>query len=268
MLNDMIPIVANIPIAEHPNGITIVPLADAHYGSQEFNEVRWHKAIKRIYDDPHCYAVLVGDLINNGLKNSVSNVYDDLCSPREQKRWLMEELKPIAPKILAACGGNHERRTIKEVDQDPLYDVMFSLNREGAYRQNIAFLSIRLVTEFNGRAKARSNFAFAITHGSGGGMYIGSSANKTERFGTYIDGIDGIITAHTHRPVSFPVSKLVFDTDCKTIKQRQFVVAVASSFLDYGGYPTHKMLTPTAHVTTEIKLTYNQDGYKEVRVLQ
>lgn len=267
MINDFIPIIHKVKLKDHPNGITIVPLADAHYGSQEFDSVLWHKTIKRIYDDPHCYAVIVGDMIDNGLKNSVTNIYEATCSPRQQKAWLMEELKPIAPKILAAVGGNHERRSGREVDLDPLYDVMLAIGREDVYRQNIAFMSIQFCRESQG-GKSRTSFAFAITHGAGGGMYIGSSANKTERYGSYIDGIDGIITGHTHRPVAFPVSKLVFDHSARSIQQRQFVVVVASSFLNYGGYPTEKMLPPTAHTTTEIKLAFYRDGTKELRVLQ
>ena len=266
MLHDFIPVIKKFPVADFPHGITIVPLADAHYGSQEFNEVRWHKTIKRIYDDPNCFCVLVGDLIDNGLKNSVTNVYEQTVSPRQQKMWLMEELKPIANKILAAVGGNHERRTMKEADQDPLYDIMFSLNLESVYRQNICFLQVRFTREDNGHT--RQQFAFAITHGAGGGQYIGSSANRVQNFGMAIEGIDCIITGHTHKPVTFPVSKLVFDASADTVKQKQFTVAVASSFLDYGGYPVRKLMTPTANAVTEIKLTYNQDGYKELRVLQ
>ena len=120
MLNDLIPIRKTMPIKEFPDGITIIPLADAHYGSAEFNEPKWHRVIQRIQDDPSCFCVLVGDLIDNGLKNSVTNVYRQTAMPRDQKRWLANELTPIKHKILAAVGGNHERRTAREVDADPL----------------------------------------------------------------------------------------------------------------------------------------------------
>ena len=272
MLNDFIPIIHNLSMDEHPGqeGITIVPLADAHYGSQEFNEVRWHKAIRRIYDDPHCFCVLVGDLIDNGLKNSVTNIYEATCSPRQQKEWLYQELKCLAEKgkILAAVGGNHERRSGREADDDPLYDVMVRLGIEDVYRSRIAFLLIRFKYSTD---KFREDFAFAITHGAGGGMYIGSSANRAQTFGTMIEGIDCIITGHTHKPVAFPVSKIVFDTHSKYVKQKQYYVCVASSFLDYGGYPVEKMLAPAAQTTTEIKLRYwrtHEEPQKEVRVLQ
>lgn len=269
MLNDFIPIIHKLPITEHPDGITIVPLADAHYGSKEFNSVRWHKAIKRIYDDPHCFAVIVGDLLDMGVKNSITSVYEQTATPREQKAWLREELKCIAPKILCACGGNHEARQLREVDNDPLYDVMVALGIENVYRQNICFMQVKFTYLLQGREKQRADFCFAVTHGAGGGQYIGSSANRVQRFGECVEGIDCLVTGHTHKPLTFPVSKIVFDGNAKTVKQRQFVVAVASSFLDYGGYPVQKLLTPTAHTDTEIVLTYAHDGkWKNMKVVQ
>ena len=268
MLNDLIPVIAELPVAEHPNGITLIPIGDAHYGSEEFNEVLWHKTIKRVYDDPHCFIVLVGDLLDFATKNSPTSVFQQTCSPHRQKEWLIEELSVVKDRILACVDGNHEKRGVKEVDQYALYDVMFALGKERLYRPNICFLAIRFMRKVNGKMKSRETFNFAITHGAGGGMYIGSSANKVERYGTYIDGIDGIVVGHTHRPVTFPVSKLVFDPHAKSVKQTQFVVAVASSFLEYGGYPISKMLPPTAHSTTEIVLSYTQDERKEIRVIQ
>ena len=52
-----------------------------------------------------------------------------------------------------------------------------------------------------------------------------------------------MVVGHTHKPVTFPVAKLVFTHG--TVARRQFVVAAASSFLNYGGYPIRKMMRPT-----------------------
>ena len=269
MLNDFIPVIHDLQKSDYPNGIVVVPLADAHYGSQEFNEVMWHSVIKRIQDDDNCFCVLVGDLIDNGLKNSVTNVYEAACSPREQKEWLYNELKPIAGKILAAVGGNHERRTAKEADQDPMYDVLARLGIEDIYRQNICFMQIRFMCPFKGKDKQRYEVCFAITHGAGSGQYVGSSANKAENLGMVLDGVDCLIVGHTHKPTAFPVAKYVFTQ--RRVVRRQFFVVVASSFLEYGGYPIRKMLKPTAHTVTEINIGFtNRNGDRQVtiRVLQ
>lgn len=268
MLNDFMPVINKLPASNHANELRIVPLADAHYGSREFNETLWHNTIKRIQDDPNCFCVLVGDLIDNGLKNSLTNVYEATASPREQKEWLYNELLPIKDKILGAVGGNHERRTMREADQDPLYDVMLRLGKENVYRQNICFMQVKLTYGIGGQKdnKQRVEYSFAITHGAGGGQYIGSSANRASNFGMAIEGIDCLITAHTHKPVAFPVTKLVFNQGA--VIRKQFVVAVASSFLDYGGYPVQKLLPPTAQTTTEIVMEFNAKGKKRIRVLQ
>lgn len=265
MLNDFLPVINKMPIADHPNGITLIPLADAHYGSREFNETRWHNTIRRIQDDPNCYTVLVGDLLDTATKSSVSDVYEATCNIREQKEWLRNELSPIRDRILAAVGGNHERRIGRETSLDILYDVLLAIGKEDVYRPNICFMQVRLERSVKGEPKQRCEWKFAITHGSGGGQYIGSSANKAQNFSMSLEGIDCLITGHTHKPVAFPVSKLVFDQG--RILRKQFYVAVASSFLDYGGYPVQKMLPPTAHTTTEILLEYSNNKTR-IRVLQ
>lgn len=269
MKSDFIPIICKLPEKDFKDGLRLIPLADAHFGSKEFNETLWHNTIKRIQDDPNCFCVLVGDMIDNGLKNSVTNIYEATCTPSVQKEWLHNELLPIKDKILAAVGGNHERRSRKEVDDDPLFDVMVRLGKEDVYRQNIAFLQICMIHQAKGRDKHRCDWKFAITHGAGGGQYIGSSANRVQNFGMAIEGINCLITGHTHKPVTFPVTKIVFNNGA--VARKQFVVAVASSFLNYGGYPVQKLMTPTAQTTTEIVMTYSYargEVRTNIRVLQ
>ena len=274
MLDDFLPIKIRLDEKEYRDGITVVPLGDVHYGSREFNEVRWHSAIKRVQDDPNCYAVLVGDMIDNGVKSSVSNVYEQVCSPRVQKEWLAEELKPIRDKILAAVGGNHERRSAKEVDDDPLYDVLVRLGLEDKYRPNIAFLSVAFCASTVDRQRkterkiARTTYVFAITHGAGGGMYATSVGGRLTNFSLSLSGVDCLIIGHTHKPITFPLSRLVYDKHAQTVTQEQFNVVVASSFLDFGGYPVQKLLTPAASVLTEIFIKNDSNGTKELRVLQ
>lgn len=266
MLNDFIPIINSLRLEDHPHGVTIIPLADAHYGSPQFNETRWHETIKRIQDDPHCFAVTVGDLMDNTLKSSVGSVYENSVPPSVQKEWLYNELLPIKDRLLASCGGNHEARSVREIDSDPMYDVMLRLGREEVYRQNICFMLLRITYPFKGKEKQRHSFTFAITHGNGGGMYIGSSANRVQTYGMALEGVECLVTGHTHKPLTFPVAKIVFNSGA--VVKRQFVVAVASSFLDYGGYPVRKLMPPTAQTTTEITLNYFSDGKKKIKVTQ
>lgn len=259
MLGDMAPIIHRFP---DRRDITIYPIFDLHIGAAEWMEAEWTAAKKRILDDPSAYIVIGGDMINNGIKSSVTNVYAETMRPREQKALLTKELEPLKDKILCLTGGNHEQRSAREVDENPLYDVACKLDLEHLYRENGCFLILRFGNEKRDGLK-NPTYMLAVLHGAGGGMYIGSGANRGERFGAVIDGLDALITGHTHKPITFPVGKLVFDAQNKRVTQKQFRVVVATSWLGYGDYAMRKMLTPTAHCLNWISLC---GDHKEMRV--
>lgn len=219
----------------------------------------------------NAYIAVLGDMMNNATKTSVSNVYEEAMRPREQKAWLVEQLADVRDRILFGVGGNHENRSAKDVDDDPLYDVFAKLDIEDKYRSNCAFLFARLSsdkTQRKGRELSgfeRPTYAIMGTHGSGGGMYIGSSGNKLERYGSIIDGLDILLTGHTHKPLTFPVGKLLIDPQNNRVTPRMFTVLQSASFMQYGGYPIRKMMTPTAFVFQNLQLSSNT---KRVRVTQ
>lgn len=229
-----------------PHGVTLYPVADVHLGAIEHDRVAWHTFTKTIEEDPTARVILVGDLINNAVKSSVSNVYDEWLRPREQKQLMVEHLKPIRDKIIAATGGNHEARTAKESDQDITYDILAKLDLEDIYRENICFVKIEIGEKCPNKKSgmARSTYTVAATHGAGGGIYTGATVNRGERFSGYIDGLDLLITGHTHKGAVTRPSKLVFDTHNNTITTREMVVVSTESFLCWGGYAARKMLSP------------------------
>lgn len=263
MNGDFKPIIWDLPAKQD---ITIYPIADLHYGAKEFMGKEWKEFVDRIQQEKNSYIVIVGDMINNALKSSVSNIYEETCRPSEQKRWIADQLKPIKEKIICGVGGNHERRSLREADDNPLYDIFSKLDIEDRFRENMAFSIVRIgASDRSVNGALRPTYTICATHGNGGGMYIGSSANKTERFGMAIDGIDIFITGHTHKPLTFPASKLVVDAKNKKVSLKQFKVVVATSWMTYGGYPAEKMMPPVAHELAEIKLS---SIGKSVRVLQ
>jgi predicted phosphodiesterase len=264
MLGDFEPIVVDLPHGD----AKIYPVFDLHVGSQQFNEKRWKAFKDKLKGEKNSYIIVGGDLMDNGLKNSVTNVYEQTMRPSEQKKYVAEELSDIRDKILCGVSGNHENRSVKESDDSPVYDIFCKLDIENKYRDNAAVLIIR-TGNTNMRiarlsSKVRPSYTMLVTHGAGGGMYIGSGANRLERFGAIIDGLDIIVTGHTHKPMTFPVSKLCIDSQNKKVTQKQFTCVVASSWLDYGGYPVRKMLPPTAQIEQEIILSGHG---KQVRVL-
>ena len=88
----------------------LYPLGDVHLGSKECNIDLLKKWVSTVENDPYGYAVLIGDIMNMGLRNSKSNVYEEVLPPIKQKELCFELLNPIAHKIIGGCSGNHEYR--------------------------------------------------------------------------------------------------------------------------------------------------------------
>lgn len=259
MTSDMVPIERSFPCRED---IEIYPVFDLHLGAAECMEGAWAMFKKRVLDKPNAYIVIGGDMMNNGIKSSVTNVYEETMRPREQKKRLVEELAPLRDRIICMTGGNHERRTARESDQNPMYDVACKLDLEDLYRENGCFVVLRFGRK-EGSGATNPTYRVAVLHGAGGGMYIGSGANRGERFGAVIDGLDALITGHTHKPLTFPSCKLVFDAQNRRVTQKQFRVLVATSWLGYGGYAMQGMMTPAAHCISALHLKGDR---KEMRV--
>lgn len=231
--------------------ITIYPIADIHLGAAEHNESAWREFRTKIMKEENSYIILGGDLINNGIKSSVSNVYDETMRPREQKKLLVEMLSPLQDKILCAVSGNHERRSSREVDDDIIYDVMCKLDIEELYRENLAFLKIQFGTA-RSDGKVNPTYVICTTHGTGSGIMTGASVNKAEKFGYVLDGVDALIVGHNHKPWTTQPGKLKVDPHNNLVTVKPFKVLSCSSWLDYGGYAANKNLLPTTR--TEQKL--------------
>lgn len=224
--------------------ITIIPISDVHLGAIEHAKKEWLAFCKMIEETPNVYITLGGDLINNSIRTSVANPFDETMRPREQKKLMVEHLKPIKDKILCAVSGNHERRSIKDSDIDLTYDIMSKLDLEDIYRENIAFMKVGV-----GKLRSRKNcpecaYTFAITHGTGGGIYTGATVNRNERFGNIIEGLDCLIVGHTHKGTVSKPSKIVIDSRNEKVLMKSYTVVSSISWLNYGGYAAQKMLLP------------------------
>lgn len=227
------------------DNLCIFPIADLHIGAAEFRTDLWVQFTKRVLDSPNTYLTLGGDMINNTTRSSVANIFEETMRPREQKALLVEYLEPLRDRILCAVSGNHERRSEKDADDNPMYDVMCKLDIEDRYRENFAIVKLR-IGNTKGDGIHNPTYTFAVTHGAGGGIYTGAAVNRNERFGYIIDGIDALIVGHSHKPAITKPVKIKVDTHNNTVKQAPFVVITSTSWLDYGGYAAQKMLLPSS----------------------
>lgn len=230
-------------------------IADVHLGAREHKEREWADFCDHILDDPNAYLILGGDLINNGTKNSISGPFDDIMRPREQKIVMAQMLKPLTKRILCGVPGNHEGRSGRDADDDPMYDIMCKLNLEDLYRENMAFVKLQI-----GKASRKDLpvYVLAVVHGTGGGIWTGAAVNRNERFGYTIDGADAILVGHTHKPYVAQPGKIFIDPHHNKVSIRPFKIIVATSWMDYGGYAARKQMLPASYAPQIITLHGNK----------
>lgn len=229
MLDDFTLIESNYLDCDHLN---VYPLGDVHIGSKEFDLDLFYEWRKQVEDDPNGVVVIVGDMMNMGLKNSKSNVYEEKLSPLEQKELCYELLKPIADKIIAGCSGNHEYRQNKEVGTNPLYDVFCRLRKEDRYRENACFIKLTVGKHFGNP----NTYGVVLTHGS--------SKSKDERWTYGVDGCDCFISGHTHLGTHQPLGKIRMDLSHNKVKTVGYQHVVVLPFQRYGSYAVRGKYMP------------------------
>lgn len=240
--------------------ITIIPISDVHLGSPNCMEQDFINFIKTVEETPNTYLILGGDLIENGTRNSVGDsVFRQTMPPSAQKKEMANILAPIRDRCLAFVDGNHERRSAKDADDSPIYDICCKLDLEHLYRPNIAFVNIQLGKETrNCPGSYRPSYNIVVTHGAGGGVYTGAALNKAERMGWIIDGMDCLVVGHHHKAFSTQPGKIQIDVRNNQVSVKPFKVIGMTSWLSWGGYAAQKMLLPTTHCLQTLTLRGNK----------
>ena len=229
MLDDFQLIVADYSPLTYLN---IYPLGDVHIGSKECDLELFKKWVDGVANDPNGAAVIIGDMMNMGLRNSKSNVYEETMSPMEQKELCYELLKPIAHKIIGGCSGNHEYRSVKEVGMNPLYDVFCRLRIEDKYRENACFIKLTVGKQ----GKNPNTYGVVLTHGKG--------KNLDEKWTYSVDGCDCFISGHTHLGTHQPMGKIRMDLSHNKVKTVGYQHIVVMPFQRYGGYAVRGKYMP------------------------
>ena len=236
--------------------IRVWAVADVHIGARECDIEGFEAFLHRIAKDKDAYIVLCGDIINNGIRDSLTNVYEETMPPSAQIEKAAELLAPVKDKILGAVGGNHEARSRKAVDLDPMHTIMVMLGIGYLYRTNFAFLRIILS---NGNTKSR--YALMLIHGK--------TANKRKNFEFAVEGVDAIVSGHVHEGNISRPARLVF-TSRNSVTIKPLVSVVATSFLGWGGYAAANMYRPAATSCPqclELEYTATNDREGSIRVV-
>ena len=221
--------------------IEIHPLFDLHVGSAEFNERMFGDWRRDILSKPNRYVVIGGDLTDNGIRSSISSPFEATMSPREQRMYVADLLEPIKDRILVAIPGNHEKRSIRESDTDPVELVMERLGIHDKYRQHPTYLYIKFPRPSTHTITPAAYTVFVL-HGKAGGAQGGNSLNKGEMLARALSA-DLLIAGHSHHPGVMPSIRYI-PNNKGVMCARPMRVMIATSWLDYGGYGADAGMAP------------------------
>lgn len=223
--------------------LEIHSISDLHVGSPQANIRAFKKYLdEEILSNPNARVVVVGDVVDNGVKRAFGSVYEQIVPPQQQLDDVSELLYPIKDRILTMVSGNHEQRSFKDVGLDPMKYVALQLRIPHLYRPYLSFLKVKVGKRTN-HNKRPPNYSIAVTHGTGASSRPASRINKNSDFLVNI-GTDILITGHTHSPSVVPDVRHEVNMSRGLVIQRQQVSVTATSWLESGGYAEQAMLTP------------------------
>ena len=245
---DYVPILIDLP--SEFEYVDIYFIHDVHYGSELFNEKKWENLKKRILADEKSVVCFVGDLMENAIPNSKSDMFTQTHSPAQQKEWVIQQFKDLSHKIIAVVAGNHEdNRTTKVSGLYPLYDCCLIAGVDDKYRNTIAFIDIG-VGVFKYVKNKQVHYFGQIQHKA--------RDLKSYHSSDYTDGIDFFASGHDHETKDKPRAKMVFDKQNKVIYKRNIECLNCGSFCEFGGYGSKNAYRPQSDKMYMLRLYGNE----------
>ena len=233
----------------------LIPIADLHYGSADFNSEKFADYLEFIKKTDNIFCFLAGDIFENcnGESNRGISIFGQALTPTRQRENMVKILAPIAHKILWAVPGNHENRS-RKFDFDPLEYVCQMLG--------IPYFTEPVYADvlWNGKV-----FTFFCQHGRSGSMTEGGKINAAARPLEFQEHIDFTIMAHVHDAKTTRPTRIVRDrVNFKLELRKQFVV-ICPAFLNYfGSYASRNSLKPGAWGTVACEIYKNGDFHASI----
>jgi hypothetical protein len=221
--------------------LKIVPISDVHYGSHSHNRKRFGEYLKWIADTKDVYCFLNGDIIENAIDGAIGGaVYESILTPSEQiwgsrdgkEPGMIELLRPVAHKILWAQPGNHEWRTWKQCNIDPLRIICSALDIP--YYDEPIFADVLAWGH---------RFTFYCQHGTTGSNTKGGKMNAATRPAEFQEATDFLIMGHVHDSMANATVRIVREREFDEsgiitgvhLREREQYTVIAPSFHGYFG---------------------------------
>jgi len=229
--------------------VDILPLGDLHLGSEES---MFKQMLEIIEQYPNTKLILLGDLIDNAIAESLGDVYSQTTNPHGALQVISNFLEQYKARILGVVGGNHERRTWRKVGVDPISLLCSQLQIPYADDLMIIDIGIKGQTTYRG-SKKRTHYAIACHHGASGGRFPEKSMRQHRYFQGMISNVDIFITGHTHIPQVSKSATYEYDPRNKKIRIRNMRHITISAWTQEK-YARQKLLPPSPREVIFIRL--------------
>jgi predicted phosphodiesterase len=226
--------------------IKIYLLGDMHYGSKSFDAEAFDVFLKLVLEKDYAFLIGIGDLMENALGDSVGGaIYDQDKNPTEQILGVRELIRPIAHKIICMVPGNHEWRSWKAANLDPLQFGICEYH-------NIPYFSEPVHIDILWRGKI---FPFYAKHGSTNSQTKGGKLNAAARPLSFNQFVMFTVSGHTHDPMTDKNIKRCREyirdengniVNMKIVKRTEYTVVCPSFYEPWGNYGSRADFNPVS----------------------
>lgn len=234
--------------------LTVIPSGDWHIGHANYREDIVKSFLSKLTYNTR--GLLTGDLLECATKDSVGKGLFDtkrFVSPKEQKEYLIELLRPYAQFIDGAVVGNHEHRIEERISLDIMEDCCRELK--------IPYLKYTGIVKY---AWNKTCYTFALWHGSGGGSSSQTAIKTVEDMANKIIA-DVYCIGHFHKILKSDRIMNIPDTRNNVVRKVKQYFVVCGSALDYNeGYAEMKGLKEVCLGYPIIELTGDKHNRKVV----
>jgi len=265
----------NIIFPRELDYIYIIPMGDMHignpagyYGTGEEGEYATKQMdgwIKWVEKTPNAYVILMGDLFETALKDSVGDIYKACWNIPETKGIITETFKPIKNKILGAFDGNHEERAVRATGESPLAHVCERLGIT-YFPSWCAYYFLQVGESRGGNDKRRPyTYTLFAHHMTGGGKTHGGKLNKVSELKKMAQA-EIYCGAHVHTKSASVLRYLVPDYQHKKLIPTKETYCTTGSFMGYADYSIKGMYQKPETGAVRIRLNGDKNKGKDVHL--
>lgn len=232
------------------DSIELLHITDVQYGHVNCLVDRFLEYRDWILSAPNRFALFGGDMVDAATKVSVGSPWENTKEPKRQIKEFCALARPMASRVLAYVGGNHERRTTLTFGDAT---SIIAEELDIPYSSGLQYVDINY--------GCHKPFRIALWHGGGNGQTKGSKAMMIHKFMDKSKDADLCMVGHLHDTLLISDTRIGASNGDLTLKKRFGVMS--SSFLGYfGSYAEVAGLAPSSLNMWRVVLT--PDGKSEL----